>query len=332
MKKASIVVDPFFNNNKLFNLDDPSINRDNCLYLYSALKDSLAKEGFDLATADIHSPSESDLVIYNEAPKKLPNDHAPEKSLLLLFETELIKPQNWNLKLHRHFKKVFTWNDDFVDNQKYFKINFSHQFPERIRRVDFDKRKFCTLIAGNKMSKHPKELYSQRLRSIRWFEKHHPEDFDYYGMGWDRIQWSSPWINKVFRKLKLEKWFRASASPCYCGPVHSKTETLQNYKFSICYENAQKIPGYITEKIFDSFFAGCVPVYWGAPNITDFIPSTCFIDRTQFKSHEELYNFLKSLTPDEFNGYLNSIEAYLNSPSAVPFTALSFSQQLSGHV
>jgi len=33
----------------------------------------------------------------------------------------------------------------------------------------------------------------------------------------------------------------------YKGPFKSKIETLKPYKFSICFENAKDIPGYITE-------------------------------------------------------------------------------------
>jgi hypothetical protein len=33
---------------------------------------------------------------------------------------------------------------------------------------------------------HPLELYSKRVEAIKWFEKNHPEDFDFYGIGWDR--------------------------------------------------------------------------------------------------------------------------------------------------
>ncbi|MCL1721757.1 glycosyltransferase family 10, partial [Vibrio parahaemolyticus] len=50
----------------------------------------------------------------------------------------------------------------------------------------------------------------------------------------------------------------------YKGSVESKTHTLKNYKFCICFENAQMIEGYITEKIFDCFFSATVPIYWGA--------------------------------------------------------------------
>ena len=40
----------------------------------------------------------------------------------------------------------------------------------------------------------------------------------------------------------------------------------------------RNVNGYVTEKIFDAFKAGCVPVYWGAENITKYVPAECFID------------------------------------------------------
>jgi hypothetical protein len=45
----------------------------------------------------------------------------------------------------------------------------------------------------------------------------------------------------------------------YKGKIDSKKDTLEKYKFSICYENARDTPGYITEKIFDCFFAANSP-------------------------------------------------------------------------
>ncbi len=46
--------------------------------------------------------------------------------------------------------------------------------------------RFCALVAANKRSSHRAELYSERRRAIRWFERHHPEQFDLYGVGWNR--------------------------------------------------------------------------------------------------------------------------------------------------
>ena len=39
---------------------------------------------------------------------------------------------------------------------------------------------------------------------------------------------------------------------------------LQRYKFMVCFEN-RKQSHYVTEKLAHAYAAGCVPVYWGAP-------------------------------------------------------------------
>ena len=36
-------------------------------------------------------------------------------------------------------------------------------------------KKFSTLIVSNKRSSRVNEAYSDRLKCIQWFEKHHPE-------------------------------------------------------------------------------------------------------------------------------------------------------------
>ena len=78
----------------------------------------------------------------------------------------------------------------------------------------------------------------------------------------------------------------------YKGKAQNKIETIKHYKFCICYENTQNIKGYITEKIFDCFAAGVVPIYWGASNIEAYIPKTCFIDQREFQEFEEVYQFI----------------------------------------
>ena len=44
--------------------------------------------------------------------------------------------------------------------------------------------------------------------------------------------------------------------------VEDKHKWLQNYKFNLCFENSS-YPGYLTEKLFDAYNAGCIPIYWG---------------------------------------------------------------------
>jgi len=73
---------------------------------------------------------------------------------------------------------------------------------------------------------------------------------------------------------------------------------LGGYTFAICFEN-MVLEGWITEKMFDCFYAGCVPVYWGAPDITEFVPIDAFIDMRAFSGFDELRRFLHALSPAE---------------------------------
>ena len=39
-------------------------------------------------------------------------------------ENESVLPENWNMENHKLFDKIITWNDDLVDNKKYFSVNY----------------------------------------------------------------------------------------------------------------------------------------------------------------------------------------------------------------
>ena len=312
---------------EIFNLNNPVINRDNCMYSVSILQKEFEKYGYDFSTQEKNRRDDSDIVLYLEMPKDLPRQSDIHKSYLLLYETELIRPDNWNLSYHKKFNKIFTWRDDFVDNKRYFKINWSHFIPVSISVTNKNRQKMCTLIAGNKSSSHPLELYSKRKEAIRWFERNHPEDFDLFGMNWK----NNILIKKMahFQNLScLINIFNDVFGyfPSFRGKIASKKEILQGYKFCICYENARDIPGYITEKIFDCFFSGCVPIYWGANNVSDHIPSTTFIDRRKFLSYEELYHYIKFMPENEYENYLQNIADFLRSDQIIPFSAEYFAK------
>jgi alpha(1,3/1,4) fucosyltransferase len=314
-------------NNKLFNINDAAVNRDNYAYSHYLLKKFFYDKNYNLSTFDINSIKDSKIVIYNDMPEVLPNKEDINKSYLLIFESELIKPENWNMTNHKYFNKIFTWDDRIVDNKKYFKINFSHLFPSNINKDLSKKEKLCTLIAGNKRVNHSLELYSKRVEAIKWFEKNYPKDFNFYGIGWDEFTLNSKYIRFAFRKLRLSKLLKPNF-PSYKGKIDSKKEVLEKYKFAICYENARDIDGYITEKIFDCFFAGCIPIYWGANNIIDHIPKECFIDKREFDSYEKLYEFITNISDEEYLKYLDAIENYLNSSKADEFRAEYFANTI----
>jgi hypothetical protein len=49
------------------------------------------------------------------------------------------------------------------------------------------------------------------------------------------------------------------------GP-REKVKRFRKYKFCIAYENAAE-DGYATEKLYDALRSGCIPIYWGAPDV-----------------------------------------------------------------
>lgn len=59
----------------------------------------------------------------------------------------------------------------------------------------------------------------------------------------------------------------------------------------------------------DSFAAGCIPVYWGSPEVTkDFRPST-FIDVSNFASISSLIDYMEKVYKDE-----NLRESFFKEP------------------
>ena len=153
-------------------------------------------------------------------------------------------------------------------------------------------------------------------------------DFDLYGIGWDEYKFTGPRIIRVLNKIKPLTKLLAPKFPSYQGVVNEKKLTLEKYKFCICYENARDIPGYITEKIFDCFIAGCVPIYWGANNIDKYIPRNCFIDKRKFDDYEALHQFINNMKDCDYSHYLENIEDFLNSKSINQFSVKYFANTI----
>ena len=335
MKKACLVVSPYLTNNSIF--DDQGGHRDFIFDRFIKLKSSLFNLGYELCTQDINSISESEIVIYSSnMPKKLPLPKDVRKSFLILTESEFIRPDNYDKEKHLSFNKVFTWHDEFVDGKKYIKLNYAHRFPEKINNSINEKDKLCVLIAANKYPPHTNEndLYLKRREAIRWFECNKPNDFDLYGVGWDKYQFTGPRIIRAFNRIEaLQKIIQSfNKYTSYRGTVKSKNDVMKKYKFSICFENAKSIPGYITEKIFDSFFAGCIPIYLGADNVDTYIPKNCFIDMRDFKSYEDLYKKLTSITAKEYQSYIDNIEIFLRSEESEQFKSEGFVSTLTSEI
>lgn len=326
MKKIAIVMGSHLQNN-IFASCKP-YDFDNFLFQHRLLKSRLYELGYDLATYDINSIDCADIVFYYDYNDSLPHPVKSKRNILFLWESEVISPQLYQTELYTKFDIIFTFCDELIDGVKFLKMNYAYDTPLTINKDIIQKKKLCTLIAGNKVINHELELYSKRGEAIRWFETYHPREFDLYGRGWREYVTSNRLFNIISRRVpfvkQILKLIYARPFPSYRGEIADKIPVLEKYKFAICYENARDIPGYITEKIFHCFFAGCVPVYWGANNITDYIPENCFIDKHKFGTYDELYQYMSNITDLEYLNYLTNIEMYLNSEQIQQFSALHF--------
>lgn len=312
-------------NNDRFKLDG-YLNRDNSNYPFFLLREYLLAKKFVLNTPDLNMHNKVSLELH----MNIQEGGSNKPKFLLLLETPEVYLPNSNLSRILDYQHVFTWRQDLRLKSK-SQINFPNTFNKLKFSTWKDRDNFSCLIASGSKGLHltsAHDLYRQRVETIRWFEHNAPSDFDLYGGGWESKIAPTSNLAKVLRKTSIFLSSLTGYKPylSYRGKVDKKSDLLQKYKFNICYENISCWPGYITEKIFDSFFSGCVPIYWGAPDIDSFVPKACFIDRRNFLSHEDLYSYMKSITPDQFAVFQEEIAFFLNSEKAKVFYAEKFAE------
>lgn len=216
------------------------------------------------------------------------------------------EPPSANCKIHddaglmilsKLFKNLITYNDNVI-GKNIIKGCIGDFFTKEVKyKNDFKERKLVTVLANYRVnmmlfSQHPNELYSKRGEAVKFFQEKCPKDFDLYGNYWPE-EYKKCFISSVDRE--------------------HKQEIISKYRFLISYDSLCKQNGYISEKIFDCFNAKTVPIYWGADNVTEYIPKNCFIDKRDFESYEDLYNYLVNMNEEEYNGYIKNIEKYLQS-------------------
>jgi hypothetical protein len=77
----------------------------------------------------------------------------------------------------------------------------------------------------------------------------------------------------------------------------------KDYMYAIVVENC-KYPNYFTEKIIDCFACGCIPIYWGDPNIKERFNENGFYVWNDFN---ELKNILEKISEEDYRSKAESI-------------------------
>lgn len=323
---------PDYENNNLFNAENPVLNRDGTLAPMIRLKADLEAKGLRVETYDQrknYSPDELKGSGYISL-GNMQNLGDIEKYGLrplafFIMEPPLVMVRPYkNLAMLSHlFEKVFVHNlegDCYdlsgVKRENLRKLYWPQPYPSVIEDFWSNKVRKCSIVIinGHHRPKRMfrKELYSERIRWGVALNEFMPVDL--YGRGWDKLlSKASLWTPFILNFFGIKK--------IYKGPCSSKLEVMSQYDFALCFENLI-MDGYITEKIFDCFYSGVIPVYRGGDDVSKWIPSNCFIDLRYYKDAETLAKFLKSLGPSQKENYRQNARKFLESAEGQKYVSL----------
>ena len=327
MKKCLFI----YGNHNIDNLFDPDPAKINFHGQWIALKNKLYEAGIDLISKYSSESISPDLEIHLNVWK---TKKSSWPKFAILTETNYIHPDNGNMNLLSEYNHLFSWNHDLVDIGMATKIQFSHPLSEVIVDGFKNRNKFIVLFGSNRSVRgwYPSNnLYSERIKTIKWFEKNAPDDFSLYGKKWNMTARLPGRVGGFIHSLEKKLPFKYCPFPSWKGEVENKQDILLKSRFSIAYENIKGLKSYITEKIFDAFTAGNIPVYWGAKDINNYIPKKCFIDRRNFLNHKDLYNYMKNMSEEEYITYQKNIKNYVENDSN-EFSCKNFADVVSSKI
>jgi alpha(1,3/1,4) fucosyltransferase len=305
-----IIVDPpseaFYNNNFFV---DSVFNRDDCLLPNIRLKAFLNEQNIGIDTFDM-MPTEGRVDYYSFG--ILSNiDYCLEQKevkmkAFFIMEPPCVMPELYDQlpRLTKIFENVYihnTWGSGYslegVDKDKLKKLYWAQSYNYVLENYWSNKKKIKKVVvinANKKPKKSSNELYSERIKAVVQLSKH--DYVDLYGMNWDRLLSTTTfWPPFIFNRSKILS--------VYKGVAKSKHEVLSKYDFCLCYEN-DIVDSYITEKIFDCFYSGTIPIYLGPSDIDKYIPKEAFIDARSFDNYTEMYKYLSKLSDEQKNRYV----------------------------
>lgn len=109
------------------------------------------------------------------------------------------------------------------------------------------------------------------------------------------------YLSELMRFLPIDSYGKWNKNRVFVNDKgrKSKLDLYRRYKFVIAFENTLE-KDYVTEKFYDPLLTESVPIYLGAPNVTEYQPGkNCFVDVTSFESPEKLADFIKACCDDK---------------------------------
>lgn len=328
----NIFIDPtyrMFDADGLFDLTNPVLNRDGQLLPFHRMREEMNDQGVTVHTADYLLKSDEDAASQNDYYslgllthyEQLANEGRAHLTAFLIMEPPVVAPSQYQAlpRLTAAFDRVYVHNTtgdgyslEGVDSSKLHRLYWPIPHNDVIKPYwsNQNRMKRVVVINGSHNPRaRARELYSNRIWAMAELSKLNVVDL--YGMGWEKwwtrsALWWPYWRN------------RGALMQIFKGKCASKFEVLQNYQFCLCLEN-MKMDGYITEKIFDCLYAGTIPLYLGAPDITQYVPQEAFIDCRQYSTWTEMWHDVAAMPPEKIEQMRQAGRAFLQSEQAAKF-------------
>jgi len=145
------------------------------------------------------------------------------------------------------------------------------------------------MIAGNKKSTIPSEIYSMRGEAFEWWWEYGKMIFNVYG--------TPPW---------------ATGDSVEAGTT-SRIQKFAKYRYAFATENTahpQYSLGY-NSKIIDPLEARTVPIYYGCQDIEKYVPKECFIDFRNYGSFKAVDDYIQTISEDRYRQYIDAIDSFV---------------------
>jgi alpha(1,3/1,4) fucosyltransferase len=323
-------------------------------------RDAALAMGIAVDTWDSAPVNEADVLWFLDLPTsfrefcRIKAQFKPDcKIVLQVLETPALSWNVFNAANLEYFDAVVTYENPPVPGQKQCSKVFHYRLPNTFRQPPanplFNQRKGLVALNSNRVEglwavRQPGlaglplvgkalsgwkftftdlqqymtgELYSVRRKFLRHAEKACPDFLDLFGAGWngEQISWCP-----LYRNRPYSCW--RGRSSC------NKDELCAQYRFVLAFENFRGNRGYLSEKIFDAFCAGTVPVYLGEERIAEFVPPSSFVDARSFASHRALLLYLKSCPGPEWQAMREAGQNFLKSEAMRQFGDEAFAEQM----
>ena len=255
--------------------------------------------------------------------------------LLVISENMHLQPNATYEKIKSLAGRVLTYQENEVDQQHVFWLPYGLDLEAGWcfrKSVRVEGRPFLLgMLNSWKKSEMPGDLYAVRNRLAIEAGKTLKEKMFLAGAGWGHhLVYQHKWqrsLAKRFPRLNQVLW--GWPNQAYRGtlpPGDGKLEALARCEFALVPENCSSLPGYITEKIFNALFSGCIPIYQGHAHSTRWLPSDIFIPMDCFSCGEKLVRFLQTMPREKKDSLRDAGKAYLGSQAAKPFDQKTYAQ------